>query len=159
MDVFDSAELGEIRRELYVDAVPGIVFDVISSPEHVAEWWPDEADYEARPGSTGSITFGDRGNGVKVEGFTVLDVDPPRSFSFRWTQPVGERAEPGNSMLVTFELIPTGAGTTVRFVETGFRELGWDAATTEALFDDHIRGWNLFLPKLAPYTASLGVAS
>ncbi|AYG05298.1 polyketide cyclase [Gryllotalpicola protaetiae] len=157
--MFDSAELGEIRRELYIDASPEIVFDVISMPEHVAQWWPDEADYEPRPGSTGSITFGDRGNGVKVQGFTVVDLDRPRSFSFRWTQPVGAQGAPGNSMLVTFELVPTGEGTTVKFVETGFRELGWDAAATESLFKDHVSGWNLFLPKLAPYTASLRSAS
>lgn len=159
MDTFDNAELGEIRRELYIDASPDIVFDVISKPEHVAEWWPDEADYAAEPGSTGSITFGDRGNGVKTVGFTVLDVDPPRSFSFRWTQPIDDQAEQGNSMLVTFELIPTGEGTTVRFVETGFRELGWDAAAVESLYNDHVFGWNLFLPKIAPYVASLRSAS
>lgn len=159
METMDNAELGEIRRELYIEASPEIVFDVISKPEQVAQWWPDEADYELRPGASGSITFGDRGSGAKIEGFTVLEVDPPHSFSFRWTQPAGEDARSGNSMLVTFELVPTGAGTTLKFVETGFRELGWDAAATEALYNDHVAGWNLFLPRIAPYTATLRSAS
>jgi len=155
----DSAELGEIRRELYIDAAPEIVFDVISKPEHVAQWWPDNADYQVVPGAVGEITFGDRGRGEKRECIAVIEVDRPRSFSFRWTHPAGDEGGAGNSLLVTFELVPTGAGTTVNFVETGFRELGWDAAATEALYNDHISGWNLFLPKIAPYVASLVSAS
>ncbi|GAA4167406.1 SRPBCC domain-containing protein [Gryllotalpicola koreensis] len=159
METMDSAELGEIRRELYIEAAPEIVFDVISKPEHVAQWWPDTADYELVPGAAGEITFRDRGRGVKTESLTVIEVDRPRSFSFRWTHPAGESAEAGNSLLVTFELVPTGEGTVVKFVETGFRELGWDAAATEALYNDHIVGWNLFLPKITPYAAAVGAAA
>ena len=40
-------ELGSIEREVFVDAAPEIVFDVVSSPEHVKEWWPDDADLES----------------------------------------------------------------------------------------------------------------
>ena len=43
-------EFGRIDRELYIDASPEIVFDVVSNPKHVSQWWPDEATYEAVPG-------------------------------------------------------------------------------------------------------------
>src|SRR5918998_6805236 len=103
-------ELGTIEREIYVDAAPEIVFEVVSSPEHLPQWWPDEARYEPIPGAAGEIVFGSRDAGGVV-GFSVVDVRPPRTFSFRWTHPVGGVAGEGNSLLVTFELAPSGNGT------------------------------------------------
>ena len=85
-------EFGTIERELFVEAAPEIVFDVVSSPDHLKNWWPDEAQYEPTPGSSGHIAFGDRDSGGAVAGFTVVDARPPRMFSFRWTHPVGESA-------------------------------------------------------------------
>src|ERR1700710_458209 len=101
-------ETGTIRREIFVEATPEVVFDVVSSPDHLQEWWPDEARYEPTPGSVGEIVFGDPAAGGKVVAFTVVDVRPPRTFSFRWTHPAGEVAGEGNSLLVTFELGPAG---------------------------------------------------
>jgi uncharacterized protein YndB with AHSA1/START domain len=155
-------ELGSIERELYVDAAPEVVFAVVSDPEHVQEWWPDEARYEAVVGSAGEILFaspdGDPA-GPKVELLTVVEVDPPRRFAFRWTQPAGEDAAEGNSLLVTFDLSPQGAGTLLRFRETGFRELGWEAAVLEAQYRDHVSGWDHFLPRLLAYAERLGARS
>lgn len=148
-------EFGTIEREIYVEASPGIVFEVISSPEHLTQWWPDEATYEPVPGSTGEIAFGDLGSGGKVVAFTVLEVEPPHTFSFRWTQPAGEPAAPGNSLLVTFELTPSGSGTMLRMTETGFREMGWEAAVLEQEYQDHVAGWSFFLARLAPYAVTL----
>jgi uncharacterized protein YndB with AHSA1/START domain len=86
---------------------------------------------------------------------TVVDAQPPRMFSFRWTQPAGEEAVAGNSLLVTFDLRPSGAGTMVRMTETGFREMGWEAAVLEFTYQDHSQGWDFFLSRLAPYVATL----
>ena len=38
-------EFGTIEREIYVEASPEIVFEVVSSPDHLKEWWPDDARY------------------------------------------------------------------------------------------------------------------
>jgi uncharacterized protein YndB with AHSA1/START domain len=150
-------ELGTIRREIYVEASPETVFEVVSSPGHLAHWWPDEAHYEPRPGSTGEIVFGERGAGGAVVPLTVVDAQPPRTFSFRWTQPAGEPAVAGNSLLVTFDLVPSGAGTLLKMTETGFREMGWEAAVLEQQYQEHVTGWDFYLPRLAPYVATLGV--
>jgi uncharacterized protein YndB with AHSA1/START domain len=100
-------EYETIEREIFVEASPEIVFDVVSSPDHLKQWWPDDADYHPTPGSTGRIMFGDPDAGGVVTGFAVIDAQPPRLFSFRWTQPVDEAPEVGNSLLVTFELTPS----------------------------------------------------
>ncbi|MFG1921840.1 SRPBCC family protein [Cryptosporangium sp. NPDC048952] len=143
-------EFASLEREIYIEASPDIVFDVVSDPVHVTEWWPDEARYDVAPGSSGEISFGD-----KVVGLTVVDVRPPTLFSFRWTQPTGEDAIEGNSLLVTFTLTPSGSGTTLTMVETGFREMGWDAAVLEETYQDHVSGWDHFVPRIAPYAEKL----
>ena len=53
-------EYGSIEREIHVEATPEVVYEVISTPEHLREWWPDEAELEPVPGATGVISFGDR---------------------------------------------------------------------------------------------------
>ncbi len=144
-----------IERELYIEAAPELVFDVLSRPEHLRNWWPDEASFEPVPGSAGEITFAEHGVGGTVETFTVVEVDAPRTFAFRWTHPAGEPAARGNSYLVRFELAPSGSGTSLRMTETGFRERGWDVAVVEEMYRDHLNGWDHFLPRLAPYVATL----
>jgi len=147
-------EFGSIQRELYIEAAPEVVFDVVSRPEHVAVWWSDEADFSDRPGAPGRLGFGDRG-----ESFTVVGAEPPHRFSFRWTHPAGHPASEANSYLVTFELTASGDGTLLRLTETGFRERGWEAAVLEQQYNEHVAGWDHFLPRLAPYAETIGARS
>lgn len=152
-------ELGTIEREIFVEASPEIVFEVISSADHLEHWWPDEARYAPSPGSTGEIVFGDPATGGAAVGFTVVDTRPPELFSFRWTQAVGEVGVPGNSLLVTFALTPSSGGTLLKMTETGFREMGWEQAVLEHQYGEHVKGWEFFLPRLAPYAASVGAST
>jgi uncharacterized protein YndB with AHSA1/START domain len=146
-------EHGSISREIRIEATPEVVYDVVSRPEHLREWWPDEAELAtSTPGSTGTVRFG-HGPQAKIEVLTVVEADPPRRFAFRWVADYGESAAPGNSLLVTFELVPAGTGTLLRFTETGFRERGWEAATLEEAYRDHVHGWDHFLPRLVDYAA------
>lgn len=148
-------EFGTIKRELHIDASPEVVYEVISSAEHVREWWPDDAEIDPVVGGSGSVTFGAPASpGAIVEALTVVEADPPRRFAFRW---VYDNAPPTatNSLLVTFDLIPSGDGTLLRFSESGFRERGWEAAVLEEAYLDHSRGWDEFLPRLAGYAHQL----
>ena len=144
-----------IEREIYIDASPDVVFDVVSSPNHLRGWWPDDARYEPVPGSTGEIVFGDRDESGTVVPFTVVDARPPRTFTFRWTHPANEPAAQGNSLLVTFDLAPSGDGTLLRMTESGFREMGWDAPVLEHQYEEHVTGWDFYLGRLRPYVADL----
>jgi uncharacterized protein YndB with AHSA1/START domain len=149
-------EYGSIEREIHVEAAPEVVYEVISRPEHLREWWPDEAAVEPVPGATGTISFGDRSSTeTKVVALTVLEADPPRRFSFRWVYDEDQPATSSNSLLVTFDLVPSAAGTLLRFSEEGFREKGWEAAVLEEQYRDHVTGWDYFLPRLVAYVAEL----
>ncbi|HEU4947204.1 MAG TPA: SRPBCC domain-containing protein [Kribbella sp.] len=149
-------EYGSIEREIHVDASPEVVFEVISSPVHIREWWNAEADLEPAPGAIGELAWGDEATPrAHVAPITVVEAERPRLFSFRWVYPHGEVATPANSLLVTFELVPSGAGTVVRLTETGFREVGWEAAVLEEQYKEHCVGWDTYLPRLGEYIARL----
>jgi len=139
-------EYGSIEREVHIEATPEVVYQVITAPEHLTQWWPDEADVSAVPGATGTISFG----GSKVVPLTVLEADPPRRFSFHWAY---DDASPA-PLTVTFDLVPSGSGTLLRFTEAGFHDKGSDALAEE-WHSDHARGWDHFLPRLAAYSARL----
>lgn len=144
-------EYGSVEREIHVEATPEVVYEVISTPEHLREWWPDEVDLEPVPGATGTVSFGD----TKVVAVTVVEADPPRRFAFRWTHDEGEVATAENSLLVTFDLVPSGTGTTLRFTETGYREKGWEGAELAEKYADHASAWDRFLPRLGAYLTRL----
>lgn len=153
-------EHGTVEREIEIDASPATVFEVITSAEHLKEWWPDDAVVDPTPGATGELVFGDRSSGdAQIPQLTVMDAIPDRLFSFRWIHPEGEEARQGNSLLVTFELTETGNGTRLRMTETGFREMGWEVAALEEAYREHEEGWDFFLPRLVAYAARVQVAS
>jgi uncharacterized protein YndB with AHSA1/START domain len=149
-------EFGTLEREIRIDASPEVVFAVVSSPEHLREWWPDEAEFPAVSGGAGRIGFGDSPEDLTWVQFTVVEAVPPRRFSFRWTHGEGERAAQGNSFLVVFELEPAGTGTLLKMTESGFRERGWDEVKVAAEYADHATGWDFFLSRLPAYAAKAG---
>jgi uncharacterized protein YndB with AHSA1/START domain len=137
-----------IEREIRVQASPEVVYEVVSSPEHLREWWPDDAEIDAVPGATGTVTFA---KGAKVVPLTVVEADPPRRFSFRWAYDAGDVPTAENSLLVTFDLVGSGDGTLLRFVESGYDEAG----KPDEMYHDHVNGWDYFLPRLTPYVDRL----
>ena len=156
-----DTEYGSIEREIYVDASPEVVFAVVSRPEHLREWWPDDAALDdPTPGGRGELTFNRHGDeSAFVVPLTVVESVPPRLFSFRWAYDPSLAPDPSNSFLVTLELVPSGSGTTLRLTETGFREQGWEVAVLEEAYLDHAQSWDRFLPQLAEYAARVVSAS
>ncbi len=149
-------EYGTIEREFHVDASPEVVFDVISSPAHIREWWDAETDLDPVSGATGELVWADETTSrAHVSPITVVDAQPPRLFSFRWVYPDGAAAASDNSLLVTFRLAASDNGTVVRMTEAGFREKGWEIAVLEEQYNEHVVGWDLFLPRMAEYVKHL----
>lgn len=148
-------EQGSIEREIHVDATIEVVYEVITQPEHIVQWWGYEASFPATPGGDGQLSRGGSGEGSTVE-VHVVEADPPRRFVFRWLQPEGQQATPQNSFLVTFDLAPAGDGTRLRFTESGFREVGWEAAQLEEAYRVHGAGWDHYLPMLAAHATGHG---
>jgi uncharacterized protein YndB with AHSA1/START domain len=149
-------EYASIERQIHIDAPPEVVFEVISRPEHIRSWWSAESDVEPTPGATGELAWAEGDNPrAHVSPVTVVVAEPPRLFTFRWTHPAGEAAVDGNSLLVTFELVPAGSGTQLRLTETGFRERGWEIAVLEQQYQEHVVGWDTYVPRIGAYAEDL----
>lgn len=154
-------EHGSIEQSIFIDASPDVVYEVVSSPEHLAGWYVDEAVYETAPGSDGHLAFGGPAERMELP-ITVVEAVPGVRFSFRWTAPpgpellpVGTPLTPENSLLVTFGLAPKDGGTLLTVSESGMRELGWEAAVLEHYYNDHTDGWIKLLARLESYVATL----
>lgn len=153
-------EYGSIERQIHIEASPEVVFDVVSRPEHVREWWADEAEFATEPGGEGRLGFGDARQGQMTwEAFSVVEAEAPRRFAFRWTHDEGLTPTPENSLLVVFTLEPAGEGTLLRMTESGFRERGWDEAKAALEHGEHVTGWDYYLPRLVSYAAKVGARS
>ena len=154
-------EYGSIERTIRVDASPEVVYEVISSPAHMREWWNGvDADIEPKVGYAGDLAWGDRASGEgHVEGVTVVEAEPPHRFAFRWVYGDATVPQHDNSLLVTFVLTAADDGTVLTMTETGFRERGWEAAQLEAAYAEHLAGWDRHLGDLERYLERLGSAA
>lgn len=149
-------EMGTIERVIEIDASIETVFEVITSPHHLTEWWPDEALFEPHAGATGQLVFGDRGTGdATIPNITIVSIEAPTRFTFRWTHPDDEPATHNNSLLVEFELERRNDHTQVRMTETGFRERGWEVAVLEEQYRLHDVGWDRHLARLLTYAPTV----
>ena len=154
-------EHGSIEQSIFIDASPEVVYDVVSSPEHLTGGYVDAAAYETAPGSEGHLAFGGPAGRVEVP-ITVVEAVPGVRLSFRWMAPpapellpVGTPLTPENSLLVTFSLTAKDGGTLLTVTEAGMRELGWEAAVLEHYYNDHTDGWIKLLARLESYVGTL----
>lgn len=115
----DAVEQGSIERGVHVDAPPHVVYEVLSRPEHLRRWWPDDARFELVIGARGELMWRNTATGGSATvALTVVDADPPRRICYRSSS--GESGAAGPPLLITFDLIPERGGTRVHLTQTAF---------------------------------------
>jgi uncharacterized protein YndB with AHSA1/START domain len=142
---------GQIEREVLIEAPIEVVWEVITAPDHILQWFSEEAEIELRVGGSGRLAF-KSGDSYQLQ---VEAIEPPRRFAFRWVQPQGTVVRADSSMLVEFTLHPDGDGTRLRVVESGFDTVDWSDESTAKYADDHSRGWQELLGRLSLYAPSV----
>lgn len=140
-----------IEREILVAAPVERVWDVLTNPRHVAHWFGEHAEIEPRPG--GSARFEWEGHGVFKA--TVVRFDPPGHFAYRWANRAGDEPVAGSSTLVEFTLEPSGNGTRLRVVESGFETLTLPDAEQRRAVEENTQGWRNELDELRVYAEQL----
>lgn len=145
-----------ITRDIVINASPETVYDVVSRPEHLAEWFSDEADLEPVRDARGVLTWRDKGTtpAATVE-LTVVTADRPHVFAFSWVSPERQRATPTDSVLVEFRITAEQSGTRLVVSESGLDAVDWDDAAKAAYAAEHGSGWESFLPQLREYAEGL----
>lgn len=140
-----------IEREVTIEAPIERVWALITESEHVGVWFGDAgADIDLRPG--GAIEFRWKEHGDSQG--TVVAVEPPRRFAYRWvslTSARGQAPTDDNTTLVEFMLEPAGQGTLVRVVESGFDALDCSADERAEAVAGNTRGWGAELGDLVAY--------
>jgi uncharacterized protein YndB with AHSA1/START domain len=93
-----------IRREIVLPAPREEVWEALTEPERLADWFANDVDLDLRPGGGASFRWS---NG-ETRTATVTEVDPERRLAFEWDDE-GE---------VAFTLADDAEGTRLTVVET-----------------------------------------
>jgi uncharacterized protein YndB with AHSA1/START domain len=136
-----------ITREIDIDAPPDVVWGIVTEARHLAAWFSDEAEIDLRPGGAMLLTW--HGHGAYRA--RVERVEPPRMFAFRWVLREGAEPVKGGSTLVEITLTPTGAGTRLTVVESGFSDLSWPEPERSRYAGENADGWTRELDELRAY--------
>ncbi len=140
----DDLDAGEFVIRTVVGADPARVFDRLTVPAQLAQWWgPDgfstpEAVVELRVGGGYRLTMQPpEGPPFHLAG-AFLEVEPPTrlGYTFRWEEPVPDDRE----TVVRLVLRPVATGTDVVLTHSGF--------ATEERLALHRNGWTEAFGKL-----------
>ena len=104
----------EVKREIQLDAPPEEVWQALTDPEQLEEWFANDVDFDLEHGGVFRWDDGD------VRYAVVEDADPARRLAIRWWDPAaGEESE------VVFTLVATPPGTRLVVTETASCDWAW----------------------------------
>ena len=104
----------EVVREVVFDAPPDQVWDALTDPERLEEWFANDVDFDLDRGGVFRWEDGE------VRHAVVEEVEPERRLAIRWWDPSApEESE------VTFTLDETEEGTRLVVTETTTAEWAW----------------------------------
>ena len=138
----------DVRKTIVIDASPEVIFNAISNPEELTQWFPDQAIFEARIGGEVSFEMSDKKSekegGCKIHG-TIVEFISNKKISYTWERT--DKSSKNSKTVVTWELEKIkDDGTRVNLRHTGF--------TTTEMAKEHDEGWTYFMPRLKKYCES-----
>ncbi|MEV0396982.1 SRPBCC domain-containing protein [Polymorphospora rubra] len=144
--------MDHIRREIFIKATVGHVWELITRAEHVQVWFAfDGAEIDPRPGGALVHTWKEHGSFRGV----IEQIDPPTVFSYRYSSVPDEDPRPGYQTLVTFTLAADGDGTRLTVVESGFDELAMGPEQQRIHLQGAADGWAGGLSALQEHAATV----
>lgn len=133
-----SHDQDAIQAEVHIAAPPERVFQALTDPRQLLEWWGQPGMYrcthwstDVRPGGQWSSKgVSDRDGKPFDVGGEYLEVDPPRVLAYTWIASwTGDL-----KTVVRWELEPASGGTLVRLRHSGFAQAPEQAK-------NHYEGW------------------
>lgn len=148
-----DVETGTVTRTIRIEASRELVWAALTTPEHIARWFGQTADFPhgIGLGATGTFGWGEDAGAFPVR---IDDYDPMDRFAFTWGA-LGAQIRPDNSTTATFTLVEDDDAVLLTVVETGFDNLAPDAAAGRAAMDDHAEGWVSELDELHAHVLTL----
>ncbi len=106
-----------IERRVQLPQPPERVWVALTTAEGLATWFGPRAEIDLRVGGQAELTL----HSGETVTLTIERLDPPRVFAYTW--PIyGLPVDDQRRTYVEFTLEPTGVGTTLTMVETGFEQ-------------------------------------
>ena len=133
-----------IERTVEIAHPPTKVWAALTTAEALGTWFGNAANIDLRPGGAAEMTWtsGDKAS-MRIE-----RVEEPKVFGFTWGIYGLPDTDPRHTY-VEFTLEPTGAGTRLKVVESGFAQLPDDSY--RKAFGANTDGWAHELGELLEY--------
>lgn len=133
-----------IERTIDIAHPPEKVWTALTTAEGLGTWFGNKATIDLRPGGTARLEWTDG----PVANLRVERVEPPTVFGYTW-HIYGLPEDDPRRTYVEFTLEPTGTGTRLHVVESGFSQLSDEAY--HIAFDGNVGGWKSELDELVEY--------
>jgi uncharacterized protein YndB with AHSA1/START domain len=133
-----------IERTIDLAQPPATVWTALTTAEGLGTWFGNEATIDLRPGGAAKLRW-DAGHTASLR---IERVEEPKVFAYTWGI-YGLPEDDPRRTYVEFTLEPSGAGTRLTVVETGFAQLPDDAHRTT--YEGNVQGWKSELGELADY--------
>lgn len=141
-----------VTRTVLIRASRQRVWDCLTSPDHLARWFGQSADFPngITEGATGTLGWTAHGDfPARIERF-----DPQAAFAFTWGTP-GEEIRADNATTANFTLADEGDAIALTVTETGFDSLG-EQTHRRAAMEDNAQGWTEELDEFVAYVEDTG---
>jgi uncharacterized protein YndB with AHSA1/START domain len=138
-----------IERTIELAHPPERVWAALTTAEGLGTWFGNRAEIDLRVGGVAKLSWESGDSATLV----IERVEPPRVFGYTWpVYGLGE-ADPRRTY-VEFTLEPTGTGTTLTVVESGFAQLS--DTDHEKAYSGNTDGWASELGELVAYLDARG---
>ena len=133
-----------IERTIDLAQPPQRVWEALTSAEGLGGWFGNRATVDLRPGGTAYVEWDEDHKAT----LTISVVEPPVRFAWTWGIQGLPATDPRRTY-VEFILRPSGAGTRLTVVESGFAQVP-DELLGPA-YHGNVEGWRKELAELADY--------
>ncbi|MGD9710847.1 MAG: SRPBCC domain-containing protein [Thermomicrobiales bacterium] len=139
-----------ITREMTLDFPVERVWQAITDPAEVRQWFGDQSVYELREGGTGVHKWGDNAHRMRI-----VTLEPPHRYVYEWVvEQYDDESRPFDEMQTTrveYRLESIPQGTRLFLTESGFASHPRDKR--ESNYADNSEGWASELAKLPVFLA------
>jgi uncharacterized protein YndB with AHSA1/START domain len=133
-----------IERTIEIAHPPANVWAALTTADGLGAWFGNTATIDLRPGGLAEMTWT---SGEKAS-MRIERVEEPTIFGFTWGINGLPDGDPRRTY-VEFTLVPTGAGTRLTVIESGFAQLPEE--NYPKAFDGNTEGWAHELGELVEY--------
>jgi uncharacterized protein YndB with AHSA1/START domain len=133
-----------IERTVKLAQPPERVWAALTTAEGLGTWFGNRAEIDLRVGGQARLAW-DSGDTATL---TIERIEPPHVFGYTWPIHGLPDGDPRRTY-VEFTLEPTGTGTTLTMVESGFAQL--PETEHKAAFGGNTDGWANELGELVAY--------